>query len=86
MAKKLKCWKKNYDMESSISYSTSDREIQINKTDYGNRGLFAPKRKSKWGVFKFINNKPVQIIKNKSKQQAESFAKSYMKKHDVCKI
>ena len=78
--KKLNCWKKGFDMPSSISYHNpkSSREIQIVKTDYGNRGTFGRKRKEKWSTFKFRNNKPVAILKNVSKEKAIKRANKYM--------
>ncbi|MBU0958159.1 MAG: hypothetical protein KKF56_05110 [Nanoarchaeota archaeon] len=76
-----KDWKKVYEGSSAIAYASQDREIEITKTVFGNSGQFAPKSKDKWSVFKFVNNKPVSIMKDKSKSQALAYARQYMRTH-----
>jgi len=76
------CWKKSGG-DSRLIFVNSKRaeEIQVVKTDYGNRGTFGRKRLPKWTTFKFRNNKPIPITKNVSQKRALSSARAYMKKN-----
>ena len=79
MAKKLKCWKKNYPKNR---FEKNGEIVQVGGYIVG-KGTKA-ERKVYWVVH---GKKPAKITHGfPTKESASKFAVKYMKKHDVCKI
>ncbi len=90
MSKKLKCWRKSKgDSKIAERYDRVDGKgyILLSSRDNDHSGKRPkPKPNAKWDTFAMKNN-VVQLTgsKNlKNKESALNFAKSYMKKHNVC--
>jgi len=84
MVKKLKCWKQSktdrnwwfIPKEKPTPTSPTERTLNIVKLSDG-----------KYHTFKAEGLKsPTRLKKSSNLPSARKFAKSYMKKHDVCKI